>query len=495
MCTATLTLWFARAAIVDLSNFRPVSNDEGELMEVSYTLAHQGVLGSPMYAGFFGADTHHLWTLPVQHAVDAATFTIFGAGIAQARWVSVAAALATLWCVGWLALRWYGLPAAVLAEVLLTLWRSNLTHGATGLPLLDVARVARYDVLAVAFGCMALLALAYGASRWRGVAAGASASLAALSQFFGAAALAVVLLAGCHRRGWVFLGAGITAFPWLLYAAAYREDLAGQFSVYGARGAFLSSRFYLENVVAEPSRYAGVLDQTSTWLLLAVGPAIVWMVWRCIGPSKGGDRLLGLSLLCSFALLSVVDATKTPLYAILLVPGVCLMLAASWSALLDVFWRFRVWWLIGSLVLLAPVVSDGLQAYRLDRAESKQVSAYAQVGQRIEAALVGDGVVLGPERWWWAVHDRQYISLRSLWFQWTSLDGSTSFNDLVGRWQPRSLIVNNNVRDDIRAFPSELQEQFWTFVAQCSRMVEEIDDPTYFDIRVYEVIGCYAGRP
>ena len=61
------------------------------------------------------------------------------------------AAVATLWCVGWLALRWYGLGAALLAELLLVVWRSNLTQGATGLPLLDVARVARYDVLAVAF--------------------------------------------------------------------------------------------------------------------------------------------------------------------------------------------------------------------------------------------------------------------------------------------------------------------------------------------------------
>jgi 4-amino-4-deoxy-L-arabinose transferase-like glycosyltransferase len=486
-------VWFVRAAAIDLSNFRPVTNDEGELLEVSYTLANQGVLGSPMYAGFFGADSHHLWTLPVQHAVDAAAFKIFGAGIAQARSASVLAALATLWCVGWLALRWYGLAAALLSEVLLTVWRSNLTQGTTGLPLLDVARVARYDVLAVAFGSLALLALTQGAGRSGGLAAGASASLAALSQFFGAAALPVVLLASRQRHAWVVLGAATVGMPWLVYTAAYREDLAGQLTVYGARGEFLRPRFYVDNLLTEPSRYAGVLDHASTWLVLGFGPALVWLAWRCARVSRVGDRLLGLSLLCSLALLSMLDATKTPLYAILLVPGVCMVLAASWSAVLHRFWRHRAWWLAATGVMLAPVVADGLQAYRLDRAESAQVTAYAQVGQRIEAAVTGDGVVLGPERWWWAVHEHQYISLRSLWFQWTSQNGSTSFNELANRWQPRRLIVNNNVRDDIRAFPPELQEQFWAFVDQCARMVTQIDDPTYFDIRVYDVVGCYAG--
>jgi hypothetical protein len=489
VCTAALTLWFARAATIDLSNFRPVSNDEGELIEVSYTLANQGVFGSPMYAGFFGADSHHLWTLPVQHAVDAVTFKVFGSGVAQARWVSVVAALVTLWCVGWLGLRWYGLTAAVLSEVLVTMWRSNLTQGVTGLPLLDVARVARYDVLAVAFGWLALLALARQSGRSHALAAGASASLAALSQFFGAAALPVVLLAG-RNRTWLALGAVVVGLPWLLYAAAYRQDLAGQFSVYGARGQFLNPSFYVENLLAEPSRYLGVLDQPSTWLLLGLVPALVWLVWRCTQPARRGDRLLLLSLLCAFVLLSLLDATKTPLYAIVLFPGICLLLAASWSALLD---RLRLLWLLASMVILAPVLSDGLQAYRLDRAQSAQVSAYLQVGQQIDTALAQEGVVLGPERWWWAEHQRPYISLRSLWFQWTSRNGSTSFNDLVAAWQPRSLIVNNNVRDDIRAFPSELQTQFWTFVDQCSRMVKDIDDPTYLDIRIYEVTGCYAG--
>src|SRR3981189_1530803 len=89
--TLALTLVFGRIAVYNLGNYRPVSNDEMELMAVAYKLATQGVLGSDLYAGFSGADQHFLITLPLQHVFDAASFKIFGAGVAQMRWVSVVA--------------------------------------------------------------------------------------------------------------------------------------------------------------------------------------------------------------------------------------------------------------------------------------------------------------------------------------------------------------------------------------------------------------------
>src|SRR6266851_7192855 len=97
LLTLTISAAFARLAVHNLANFRPVSNDEVELMEVGYQLATRGVLGSDMYVGFFGADQHHLWTLPLQHFIDAATFVVFGAGVPAARAVSVAAAVTGIW--------------------------------------------------------------------------------------------------------------------------------------------------------------------------------------------------------------------------------------------------------------------------------------------------------------------------------------------------------------------------------------------------------------
>src|ERR1700716_2223980 len=78
--TLALTLAFGRIAAYNLGNYRPVSNDEMELMAVAYKLATQGVLGSDLYAGFSGADQHFLITLPLQNIFEAMSFKLFGAG-------------------------------------------------------------------------------------------------------------------------------------------------------------------------------------------------------------------------------------------------------------------------------------------------------------------------------------------------------------------------------------------------------------------------------
>src|ERR1700716_1180258 len=84
-----LTTVFGRIAVYNLGNYRPVSNDEMELMAVAYKLATQGVLGSDLYAGFFGADQHFMITLPLEHVLNAASFKAFGPGVAQLSWVAV----------------------------------------------------------------------------------------------------------------------------------------------------------------------------------------------------------------------------------------------------------------------------------------------------------------------------------------------------------------------------------------------------------------------
>jgi len=460
------------------------------------------VLGSNLFAGFFGAESHHLWTLPAQHVLDALSFKAFGEGVAQARWVSVAAAVAILWAATWLALRRFGLLAALLCGVLLVVWRSNLTAGPTGVPLLDVARVARYDVLAVAFAWLAFVALdAIPRPRLGAFLAGVCAGLAALSQFFGVFVLPVLLLAsrGRSRRLWLLIGTTVIVAPWLAYVALHLADLSPQLSVYGQRGAFAHPWFYVANVVTEPERYTHLLSQripedlsgtgvlafqASGWLLLAVFPALAFVVWR-------GHRLLAASLIVPTLLLVVLDQTKTPLYAIILVPSICLAIAAmSAAALASPNWlRFAA--LTVSLLVGVAVVSDGLHAYTVDRTEAGLVTPYLTVGQRIDAALPtepADGLVLGPERFWWALHQRPYVSLRNLWFQWSAAGGRIPFVDLARPWQPRSVIVNNNVRDDLLAFPPALQDEFRSFLDNCTERVTTIDDPTYFDIQVYRVL-------
>src|SRR3981081_558421 len=186
--TLALTLVFGRIAVYNLGNYRPVSNDEMELMAGAYKLATPGVCGSDLYAWFYGADHHFMITLPLEHVFNAASFKVFGAGVAQMRWVAVVAGVALLWIVSWLAYRWYGLGTSILGGLLLVAWPSNLTQAPNGLPWLGVTRAARYDVLAVAFAwlALALLYLLLHHKRWQiALALGISCGLAALAQFIG----------------------------------------------------------------------------------------------------------------------------------------------------------------------------------------------------------------------------------------------------------------------------------------------------------------------
>lgn len=475
-----MTLWFAAWTAHNLPNFRPVSNDEVELMQVGYQLATRGVLGSDMYAGFFGADTHHLWTLPLQHVLDAISFRLFGVGVAQARWVSLVAAVSIVWTTSWLTLRRYGLATALACEVLLLVWRSDLTGGATGLPLLDVARVARYDVLAVAFAWLALAAVEFARPRWRrtgAVVSGVGAGLAALSQFFGAFVFVVLLVRGmwCGRNmRWLLAGFGVTLAPWLVYVGRFATDLSAQLSVYGARGDFFRPTFYVENVLSELSRYG---ELAAAWVVVfGVCVAVAYLAH---------DRLLLLTLVVPGVLLTLLDHTKTPLYAIALVPSICMALAVAWRSF--VRFRFQLAGPLLTVVLGALVLVDGANAYGMDRLESGLVSSYLGVGQELQAQVTPGGLLLGPERWWWALHDHRYVSLRALWFAWTP---GTRFADLAQRWQPSEVVVNNNVRGDVLAFPPALQREFWEYIAQCTTFVGEVDDATYFDTQIYRVTGC-----
>jgi hypothetical protein len=436
--------------------------------------------------------------------------------------VSLVAALTIVWVVGWLAFRWYGLPTALLSEFLLVGWQSNLTAASDGLPLLGVGRTARYDVLAVAFGWLAI-GFVYAAlirpNRCLAFGAGACAGLAALAQFFGAFVLPVIgatwllIRRGSWRTDsttvWMALGAISALLPWAVFAAFNFYDLQGQLTVFGNRGDFLNPAFYATNVLGEPARYSHLLESPfvdstldaprSPWLLAVCGlPACVYVGWRSRRASAIGDRLLLTSLVTFGGLLLLLDQTKVPLYAIILLPSICLALAAAWTAVLGWAWRpaRRVWLrlLTGatSVCLLLIIVREGVRAYQVDFAQASAVTPYLGVGQQIRDALPDDARVMGPERWWWALHDHQYLSLRSVWWQWGLAAGASSqqpprFRDWVTRTQTDVVIVNINVRDDLLSFPEVLQTQFWDFIDQCTTLVTDIPNPNYFDTEIHAV--------
>ncbi len=279
-----------------------------------------------------------------------------------------------------------------------------------------------------------------------------------------------------RSRTWVWILAGtvVVLAPYVAYAARYPADLASQLAVFGDRGAFWKPNFFVDNVLAEPRRYAhlvrwppvldlpgppGLLEAPlSPWLLvIGIWPALGYLAWRRRAADRIGDRLLISSFVCFGGLLLLLDQTKVPLYALLLLPSACLCVAAGLVA--GMRWSLSRWWtrwasLSASAALGLVLALEGVHAFQVDWTAANQVTPYLALGQQIDDALEPGARVLGPERWWWALHERPYLSLRSVWFQWTARVAQgerPEFSDWVVNTQTDSLIVNIIIRDDVLA--------------------------------------------
>ena len=104
-----------------------------------------------------------------------------------------------------------------------------------------------------------------------------------------------------------------------------------------------------------------------------------------------GDRLLVTSAAMFGGLLVVLDSTKTPLYAI----AICRYCASRCPASQPPWWSGstsrgsmpKIAAVLVGLAILAPLANESIAAWQLDFAESGEVSAYLEVGRRIDAAL------------------------------------------------------------------------------------------------------------
>lgn len=523
--TAVLTLLFLTVAAANLPNYFPISADDGWIMSASYKLAEQGIFGSDLYTGFFNAEKHYFIALPVYHLLQAAALKLFGFGIAQARLPNLASAALLIAVTSLLAYRHYGRPTALLTAALLILWRSNLTAAEPRVPLLAYAQSGRYDLTAAALVWTALLLLDELLRRPRPLTAftlGITAGLATLTQFFGGFILLPVAAALWQKSGKNLLkqpatylfaaGFLLITLPYALYILAHLDDFTGQSILKQGRTLFSEPAFYLENILAEPRRLGHLLLPQRDALLgraVPLRPFGPWLLTLTIAASllyllkaaqTGKIKSLPLPWLStlSFALaLTLFDQTKAPVYAILLLPGLCLALAALSTAVIQRLRQInqplpiRLAAIAPVLILLALLLLEGANSHRRQLIQAQQVSPYLAVTSRIENAIAPGAIILGSERWWPGLKDYPYRSPNSLWAQWqiAEEDGrSPQFAKQVQETAADFIIVNNNVRGDLGRYSERLQNQFWDFLAQCTTPAADWTDPDYGRIEIYRLL-------
>jgi len=521
-----LTLTFAGFAAADLGNFRPVSADENTIISVSAKLARQGVLGSDLYAGFDGADRHFFIDLPAQHFWQALVFRLAGMDIALARMVSVFFTVLLLWAVGWLGWRWYDLPTAFLATFLILLWRSDLVAVYPGLPLLGVARSARFEATAVAWVWLTLAAftaLAARPGRWRALVVGLCAGAAALTHFIGLFVFPLVLGVWLLQRrrggwqgvgiGWLLLGFLALLLPYLVWIGLHWADYGRQMARYGDRAAFASLDFWRQNLGAELQRYRPLGLGLQRWgnphqayigptlLLGLLAPVLGYLVLRLWRHGRLGDLLLAASLLTFAVLLALLEQTKTPLYALVLWPGLCLAVAMSATALAR--WAIkgpglgvvRVGAVAAVIAFVGLVGWDGREGYRTDWEQMGEVTNYGALGSQIAASLPPQAPVVGEYRWWWPLRDHPYLGLNTIYLQArASFAGSGQMPDLSALIAPALdgdapgfILTNNSFAGAPFDFPPDFRQQFWDWMAACTTLERGWDDRTYGRIELHRL--------
>ncbi|MEE8526914.1 MAG: glycosyltransferase family 39 protein, partial [Thermoanaerobaculia bacterium] len=352
---ALLAAWYLAATLPYLADFPLLDWPQMGIVAPAAKLAEDGVYGNDLFAGFHRSESRNYEYMPAYPVLVAGSFGLFGTGVAQARLVSVLCGWLVVLLTFQLGRRLGGPAVGLTAAALLCVLRLGLLPATSGIPLLDFARVIRYDILVPVGVLAAALCFLWADEREGGartvalVAAGAFAGLATLAHVYGIFILAVFAAVLLWHRGWrtvgetplYLLAAGwlLALMPWIVYVLQDTAAYAGQMSRHEGRFDFFSFEFYRYNLLREPWRYTAWLKggfpdtllrpRPGIWLLVLGLPTGLVLLWR---RARGGglkDRLLLLSLPMLALCLGLLIFMKRYAYTVLVLPFIALWLAAA----------------------------------------------------------------------------------------------------------------------------------------------------------------------
>lgn len=529
--TTLLSALLVAQAGRNLGNFPGISSDDAWIMSASHKLASEGTFGSDMFRGFANAESHYFIALPVYHLLQAGLFAAFGTSVAVARVVTLGSAVVALWCVAWLARRWFGPGAAVLATGLLLIWPDDLLRLSSRLSFLAVSRTGRYDMTGLALLLLALVALEIARSSERRLSfflCGLTGGLAVQTQFFGAFAVplfVVALLAGRGRGGisasavrWLTAGWLLVVAPYALYVLAHWADFKGQSELKTGRIEFGDPGFYLDNVADELDRYLPLFDHLSLALdgrydrlNAPLAPAIfgvfallalAYLTTRLARDPTPGERQLALSIGVFALCLMALDGTNAPLYALPLLPLLCIAIAAFVARAIERGMRpgplaLRLAALALVLVPLGVVAREGGAAHRQERHWSRIIVDYDAAAGQIDGLLPAGEPVAGIERWWAGLHEgHDYLSLTAVTLQLDATTGSWTAADLdalLRRYGIAAMIIDGDARGLLSRLPPGQREVFNDYIRDYTRHAGTLDIHPYGQIDVYVVASAAPG--
>ncbi len=503
---ACLLLAYLAVSLPHLDTVPRVYPDEPWQASTGWKLAEEGVFGSDLFAGWHGMERRYYGFMPLHPLLLAASFKIGGLGLFQARFETVLLGLAVLLLTYSLGRRLLDASTAIVAVSLLLTLRLTLTtpYLLSGIPLIDLARIARYDMLVPVLGLLALLAYLRAddsGHSWLFTLAGLLAGLATLGHVYGAFwLLGLGWVALVERRGWRVLAALAVGFAlpclgYLGYVFGGVQEWSGQVRDYGPRFQLFDPRWYLDNLLRERHRYGqglgaagwGWVLRPGFWLALVAIPASLLAfgrrAWRGSLPASSESHraalLLLLPTLVFVTLYALLIWLKLINYIIAFLPLVALMVASLVMHLWRNGQRGRRLFLIAAA--LAVVLEGGSQVAGLHRAAAN-TTPWPQLAAELRRQLPADsGPVLLLHDYWlglqefnvrsWVVpvvksHPRYY-------------QPPLNFAAAVDEVAPTTLVIDRQIRrmlahDQVRREHLAVWLQRHDF-----RLIAEIDDSTY----------------
>lgn len=515
---ALLVVLYLVTVLPSLGDDPIAGGDEGWIISSAARLAHDGVFGSELFAGFYGAEDHYFFNLPLHHLILAGVFEVVGVSLGTARMVSVVFGLAALLLTYALGRRIGGPYVGLAAAALLVLLRLNLAPF-SGLTLTDLGATVRYDLITVPFGLgAALLLLRRPVPPLAHVAAaGLLVGLGALTQFIGAfvaVPLGVfLLLTPVDPKRRLVLGAIFAAFivlpflPYFAYIASDLDEFRGQARAVEQSTDFLSPSFYLDQLEREPDRYAtstgleqapegisGLLARPSARLVMfVVGPAaMLYALWR--GRTDRSRLLLGLLVAGLVVEVALFESTKRFVYWVVVVPYLCIAVADSGVAA----WRWvgerrqQLALRLAVAGLAALFLLEGLGVVAKDVRDARDAPSYEALGREIEAVVPAGSIVIGDNRLWPAVQDLRLRSLLLLFYHTNPVISRDRVTDIPGAFERIDagyLLLSPLSRDILTQLSPEDTAAFNSYVEQHMTKVTTIEDRAYGPIDVYQRTG------
>ena len=495
-------------SLTNLTVLPPVHEDEPWQASTGWKLAQTGVFGSDLFAGYHGMERHYYGFMPLYPLWLAVVFKGLGLGLFQDRWATVALGCLILSLTYALGQRLYGSTVGLLAIGLLLAARTAAVTPAhvSGILLIDLARIARYDMLVPVFGLAALHVYLSAQARAQFTLyglVGLLAGLAGLSHVYGALWIAaLLLLALWNRSGWRSLLALIGGFsvPWLIYGGyvlSGMPDWICQTRDYASRFEVLNPGWYVDNVRREWLRYApGLgpigwmwLTRPGLWLsIAALWLALIGLLHRAWREHDRNARLIVVPALLFPILFALLISSKVNSYLMVIAP--IWAVAVAW--LISALWRratlhpARCWFRLAIAISVLLVALEGASSVVQLEMMAARTTPYADFISRVRAHIPPGARVLGLHRYWFGLSDFDY---RSWWVPLVRAQSGEAINPVLYDFAPDVVLLDSRLGHGpdgtVRSNPRLLPVFDWLAQRQYAQ-VAVVDDATYGTMLIYQ---------